>query len=341
MNLFKKCLAGLTVALLATSAVAEHFDDGLSARFAKSLKGKTVAFVPISMGMDLVQGWSAGMQRQAKEYGYKIVVRDANWSVEAGAQAINQLIAEKPDILVIHNMDMQAYNRLVKKANDANISVLAINMKAVTNGDAYVGVDWYQLAAMQAEIMGKICGAPGKSGKVAILQGTPTTIASQVGVSAIEDTFKNSKTIKIVAKQSADWDGTKARAVTATMLKQHEDLCGIIGLWDNQDIGAAAAIREAGKSGKVFLISSGGGNQKSACDNIANGSFGAYVSYDVPGQVRDLNNAIKILLQAKPAPAGSKPFALYTPLKVLSKETLRPDSCWTVDEITKLGGYGG
>jgi hypothetical protein len=60
------------------------------------------------------------------------------------------------------------------------------------------------------------------------------------------------------------------------------------------------------------------------------------VKWDVRGQARDLNDTIKMLLQTKPKP-GSAPFALYTPLEVLTKDNLRPNSCWTLDEI-KAGG---
>jgi ribose transport system substrate-binding protein len=336
----RRVLTALTISLVASVAAAEPFDDGLSKDFYKTMKGKTVGFVPISLGFDLTQGWLAGMQRQADELGYKIVTRDPNWNVEAGAQALNQLIAEKPDILIFHPLDMQAYNRLVKKANDANITTISINMKSVTNGDAFVGTDWYDLAVKQASAMAQLCG-PSTSGKVAVIQGVVTTPTSVIGVQAIEDTLKKFPNIKIVANQSADWDATKAKSVASTILKQNPDLCGFIGLWDGMDVGTAAAIKEAGKTGKVQLVTSGGGNRAAACDNLANGSFTSYVSYDVPGQVRDLNNVIKILLQAKPMPAGSRPIALYTPLKVLTKETMRPDSCWTVDEIKKHGGYGG
>ena len=341
MNLSKKFLAAFTSALLVANAVAEPKDDGLSANFYKSMKGKTVGFVPISMGFDLTQGWLAGMQRQATELGYKIVVRDPNWNVETGAQALNQLIGEKPDILIFHPLDMQAYSRLVKKANDAGIAVISLNLKSVNNGDAYVGTDWYDMGLKQGEAIGKLCGAAGKSGKVAIIQGVVTTPGSIFSLVGIDDSLKKFTTVKVVANQAADWDASKARTIASTLLKQHEDLCGIIDLWDGQGVGTAAAISEAGKTGKVHLVTAGGGNRKPACENVANGSFSTYISYDVPGQVRDLNNVIKMYLQAKPTPPGGKPFALYTPLKVLTKETLRPDSCWTVDEIAKSGGYGG
>ena len=101
--------------------------------------------MPISMGFDLTQGWYAAMKRQADELGYEIIVRDPNWNIDAGAQALSQLIDEKPDILIFHAVDMQAYNKLIKKAVDAGINVIQMNLKSPNNGDAYVGGDWYQL----------------------------------------------------------------------------------------------------------------------------------------------------------------------------------------------------
>lgn len=127
-------------------------------------------------------------------------------------------------------------------------------------------------------------------------------------------------------------DSSKAHAIAGTVLKQHPDLCAIIGFWDNQDIGTAAAIREAGLTGKVKLITDGGGNQDSACKNIANGSFSAYVKTDTRTQAYQLANVIEILLQTKPKP-GSAPFGIYTDNVLLTKDTLKPMSCWTLNQI--------
>jgi len=327
--------------ILAGSAAmaADRYDDGMSANYYANLKGKRVGFVPIGMGFDLTEGWYAGMKRQADALGYEIIVRDPNWSTEAGVQAITSLINEKPDLLLIHNDDQNSYNRVVRRALDANIPVVQINQKVATNSDAFVGADWYQIGIEQANIMIKGCGeGSGKSGEIALVQGKLTSPGSLIVLKGIEDVLAGQTAVKIVANQAADWDATKAHAVTATILKQHPDLCGIVGFWDGQDVGTAAALREANKTDQVLLTTSGGGQQASACDNVANGNFDAYVSYDVAGQARDLNSAVKILLQNRPETPGSHPWALYTPLKVFDKEGLVADSCWTLDNLKKYGG---
>lgn len=331
-------LAATALAVGAGSALAEPFDDGQSKTYYETLQGKRIGFVPLSMGFDLTEGWYAGLKNQADALGYEILVRDPNWNVEAGTQAANGLIAEKPDILILHPLDMQAFNRIVPRALAAGINVIQINMKSITNGDVFVGTDWYEMGEKQTQAVVDACSPKnGKNGKIAIVQGNLATPTATIAGQAADDVLARNPDITVVATQAADWDASKAHAVTSTILKQHPDLCGILGLWDGQDVGTAAAIREAGLQGKVFLVSSGGGSQDAACDNITNGNFDAYYSYDVPGQARDLNSAVKMLLQTRPEP-GTQPFALYTPLKLITRENMTASSCWTLEEQRRTGG---
>ena len=336
---FIKTLVATAAIVAATgAAMTEPYDDGQSKSYYDTLKGKHVAFVPLSMGFDLTEGWNAGLQNQAKALGYTVDIRDPNWNVEAGVQAVNGFIADKPDVLILQPLDQQAYNRLVPKAMNDGINIVQINMKSVTNGDAFVGTDWYEMGFKQAEEIVKACGKDsGKNGKIAIVTGQASTPTIVIGNLAFDDVFAKNPEIQIVAKQSADFDPAKAQAITSTILKQNPDLCGILGVWDGQDTGTAAAIREANMQDQIYFVSSGGGNKAAACDNVEAGNFDAYFSYDVPGQARDLNAAVKVLLQTKPKP-GSAPFALYTPLKRITKENLNPSSCWTLDELKASGG---
>ena len=124
-------LTAMAVGATAAATKAVRADDANSPgpAYYAALKGKKVGFVPISMGFDLTQGWLAGMQRQAKELGYEIIVRDPNWSVENGIQAINSLIAEKPDLLIIQNNDSRSYNQLVKKALASGIPTIQVQQR--------------------------------------------------------------------------------------------------------------------------------------------------------------------------------------------------------------------
>jgi ribose transport system substrate-binding protein len=297
-----------------------------------ALKDKTVVFVPMSMSFDLPEGWAAVMRKEADRLGYKLDIRDANWSTDTGTRAITQVITEKPDILVVQNFDVASYARALKRAVDAGIKVVQVNMKSSFQTDAFVGADWYGIGEYAARRMIEKCGkASGNSGKIALIQGPATAAASVYQLNAISEIVKGTDQIEIVSSQTGDWDQSKARGIAQTVIQQNPDLCGIIGFWDVMDVGTGAAIAESGKD--IYLITSGGGN-KTACQGVEAGTFDEVISYDVPGQGRDLNNAIKILLQS-PAAAGELKFALYTPNRIITKETLTHDSCWDLDLLKK------
>lgn len=325
--------------LAATPALAEKPDDGLVFESAAALKGKTVAYLPIAMGFDLTEAWVTGLRKDAETWGYELTVRDPNWSVDAGAQAFAQLIQEAPDVIVAHPPEIQAYARLIQQAAAAGIPVVVVSLKASVNADYFIGPDWYDMAVQQTNSVIALCGkSHGGSGKIAVMQGVLTNPTSQYGIQAIEATVAASGgEVEIVSNQAADWDASKAKTIATTVLQANPDLCGYIGMWDNMDVGIAAAIREAGKQDTVRLVSSGGGNTDSACTNIENGNFAAYISYDAASQARDVRMAVRGILQNPPAEPGAHPVALYTPLKTIDKATMQPGACWSLDTLQAVG----
>ncbi len=113
----------------------------------------------------------------------------------------------------------------------------------------------------------------GKSNKIAIVQGALSAAASAYTLKGVENVLAKHPEIKVVSSQAADWDAAKAKAITQTVLKQNPDLCGIVGFWDGMDIGTAAAVKEAGLTGKVFVATSGGGERKGACELVKSGAL--------------------------------------------------------------------
>ncbi len=327
MKLFKTGLIAASLLALAGTALAQGIDDPTRAPYYSALKGKKVAYVPVAMGFDLTEGWAAGIRSAIEPLGMTFEVRDPNWSTDAGAQAITSLITEKPDVIVVHNPDVQSYARLLKRAEDAGIHVVQINMRSSYSTDAFIGADYVDMGEQMANrLMAKCSPKNGGNGKVAIIQGVLTAAASAYQMQGINNVFAKNPDMKVVSNQAADWDATKARNIAATVLQQHPDLCGIVGFWDVMDLGTGAAIREAGKN--VYLITSGGGN-KAACDGLNNGTYSEVVSYDVPGQARDMATMIKQLLQNKQK-AGAVKTTLFSPLTFMTKDNITPGSCWTL-----------
>lgn len=325
-------LAGAVGFIPKTDVQATGISDPTLEPYLNTFKGRKVAFVPIAMSIDLAQGWLKGMQKQAQDLGYEVIVRDPNWNTDIGSQAMNQLVNERPDVIVFMNPDLQSYAKILKRADAAGIKLLAVNLKSVYPTH-YIGEDWQLNGRAEAEyIVGKCGAGTGRSGKVAVIQGILTSAASAYQLRGVTEVFSRHPEMRIVANQSANWDAGKARDIAMTVLQQHPDLCGIVGFWDGMDVGAGAAVREASLNQPVYVVTSGGGAKAAACDKLRDGTFSAYLNYDVRGQARDINTVVRILLQS---PRGQQihPFSLPTPPVLLTRETLNNASCWSDDDF--------
>lgn len=330
MNLKQGIYAALSaVAMLAgqsATAQGKGIEEPFHAAYRSALSGKTVAFVPVAMGNELAQGWFAGLKKELEPLGIKVISRDPNWNTNAGAQAVTTLISEKPDVIVVHNPDVQTYAKLLQRAEESGIQVVQVNMRSNYSSVVYVGADWAEIGEKAANAVVAAC--KGKSNKVAVVQGALSAAASAYTLKGVEDVFSKHPEIKVVSSQAADWDATKAKGITQTVLKQHPDLCGIVGFWDGMDSGTAAAIKEAGLTGKVFLVTSGGGEQKGACDQVKAGAFDLNLSYDVPTQASNMAASIKWLLQNK-GKTGTAKGSIYTTIIPITKANADIEgTCW-------------
>lgn len=329
MKYFKTLAVGATMLLGAAGAHSQGIDDPTRAAYYDAFADKTVAYVPIAMGFDLTEGWAAGLKSALEPLGVKFDIRDPNWNTDAGAQAITQLISEKPDVLVVHNPDVQSYARLLKKAEDAGIHVVQVNMRSAYTSDVFVGVDYVGLGQMIGQKLVDNCSPEnGGSGKVAITQGVLTAAASAYQMKGIADVLAANPGMQLVSDQAADWDATKAKNITATVIQQHPDLCGVAGFWDVMDVGTAAAIKESGKN--IYLLTQGGGNQF-ACNGLEAGTYSEVAVYFVPGQARDMAGLIKQMFQVG-VEAGKMKTTLFTPIDFVTKANMKPGSCWTLPE---------
>lgn len=335
MNVKQIASAGLvTLSLLSgyVSAQEQGIENPRSTNFTESLAGKSVVFLPLSMGFDLTEGWAARMRNQAARLGYSFEIRDPAWSTEAGTRALQSLISEAPDLLVVHNPDIQSYARLLQQAQAAGIKVLQINLESNTTTDSYVGADWTEIGITAAEaVVAQCSGGKGVSGKVAIDTGVPTAASDVFQLHGIYSVLNKYPDIEVVSQQATEYNAEKARAIMDTVLQQHPDLCGSIGIWDNQDTGTGSAILSAGKQDQVYLVTSGGGNI-TGCENVLNGMFDLLISYDVPLQGDLLNIEIVRLLQSKNA-AGENKAVYFNPLTLITKDNANSRNCWTIEDL--------
>ncbi len=161
------------------------------------------------------------------------------------------------DLAIIHNPDLQSYARLEQRMVKEGIKVLQVNLETTNPTDYYVGADWVKVGLIQADALVKKCGkGSGTSGKVAILEGSrppPPTSMSSMPTTRSSPTIRRSRSSPTRPRLRSGQGAGDHRDRSAAA----SDLCGIVGNWDNQDVGAGAAVEAAGKSDQVYIVTSG------------------------------------------------------------------------------------
>lgn len=326
-------IAGIAAGAL--SASAQDFKDPFREPAMESLKGKKIAYLPISIGFDLAQAWGGVVKQQAEVYGMEFTSQDPNWSTDAMAQGFTALLAEQPDVIVTQNPDIQSLARLMKQANAKGIVVIQMNMAGAVQTDAVVAPDLVGMGEKIAQKVVEKCGkGTNTSHKVSIVQGVLTGGVSFYQIQGINKVFAENPEIQVVSSQAADWDASKARAITETVLQQHPDVCAVIDVWDGQGVGTGAAIKQAGLSDKVFFITSGGGAQ-SMCDMLKDGTFTAAYNYDAVGMGRDAWTAIMVALQNKQG-GGAIKTQIYSPYRYMTKDDVKDGTCFNPEDYARL-----
>ncbi len=319
--------AACAMACIVASSASAQVDPGPElAR--QALEGKRVVLMPMAMGFDLAQGWNYYIGKEVRSFGGIFETRDPNWSVEAGAQALTDVIASRPDVIIVHNPDLQSYVKLFKRAQEAGIYVIQIDNRSAYNTDAFLGSNWETLGELEATAALQYCGE-GTSGKIGLMQGEEVNASSIDQYNGIMNIVSQHDHLSIAAQPYTDWDATKAQAAATTMIQQHPDLCAIIDFWDGTAVGTAAAIRAAGRTGEIRLITTGGGEEID-CKMLNEGTIDALVSTEVPKQSHAVNGTIKLLLQSG-LPAGTMSIFNYTHETVTTKDDIYPGYCWSLE----------
>lgn len=302
----------------------------LRAHAEAALQGKTIAWVPQAMGLPLTEIWTRVMREEAQARGIKFELRDPNWNATAGLQAVSSLIGERPALMVIHNPNVQIYAAELRRAEEAGIPVVQVNMVSNYKTAAYVGPEWHQVGRMLGEEIIRQCGAgTGTSGKVSIIQGELTSGVSIEQMEGLSAALAADQAIQVVSTQAANWDATKAHDITATVLQQHPDLCATVGFWSTMTAGVHEAIKAAGKLEQVKVYASGG-EGKVDCQHVDSGQITKVLSYNSPDQAKAVIQVASVLLQSGAPPQAFR-IANYSTLHWMEKGRYDPALCydWT------------
>jgi len=248
-----------------------------------------------------------GVVAEAKKQGMEVIVIDAQNDSAKQSNDVEDLMQQGVNALLINPTDSSAISTAVQTANSLGIPVIALDRSA-ENGkvEALVASDNVKGGILAAEY---IVEQLGKDAKVIELEGVPGASATRErgkGFHEIADAQ-----LKVIAKQSADFDRTKGLTVMENLLQGNPGVQAVFAHNDEMALGAIEAIQSSGK--KIAVIGFDG--NLDALNSIKAGKLTATVAQQ-PELIGQLSvKAAKDVLQGKTVEKS-----IPAPLKLVVKE---------------------
>ena len=217
-----------------------------------------LAVVPKAIGFDFWEQVRVGAQCAAKKTSGNVSVQwdgvTAETDVNGQVNLLQNFIQQGVDGLVYAATDAKVLYQVTKSAKQQNVTV--VNIDSGTNpqpSDVPVfATDNVTAAKRVPDLIAEQLGKSG--GDVAFIPFQQGTLTNEQREQGFKEGLKNHPELKLVAEQSSQSDYNKALQVTEDILTAHPDLDAIFAANEPGVLGAAEAVRQAGKAGDVVIV---------------------------------------------------------------------------------------
>jgi ribose transport system substrate-binding protein len=212
---------------------------------------------PITSGTPYSTAYVEAFKAKAAELGVKVKVYDANLSASTQASQAEELLAQKPDAVILSPVAADSAAPIIAKANALKIPISISNSEVspelMEKAVLYTGPPNRQQGEVAAELMADALGGEGDVIIVAGPAGLQVCADREGGFR--EKLAEIAPGITVLDSQPADWDVAKSISVTTSMLtKNGDDVDGVYAMADFMALGAAEALTKAGMDPKEIPI---------------------------------------------------------------------------------------
>jgi erythritol transport system substrate-binding protein len=189
---------------------------------------------------------------KAQELGYETLVQTHDDDAHKQDQIFDMAIAKGAAAIILDNAGVDASIAAVQKAKAAGIPSFLIDREINTTGIAVSQIvsNNYQGANLGAQEFVRLMG---EKGNYFELTGRESDSNAAVRSRGFHDVIDKYPDLKMVAQQSANWSQTEGFQKIETMLQANPDVQGVIAGNDTMALGAAAALKAAGRADVIVV----------------------------------------------------------------------------------------
>ncbi len=255
-------LLAASLALVAAAACAQVRETGGGGQGGGEGKGENapvqLAVVPKAIGFDFWEQVRLGAECAAQRAQGDVTVQwdgvTAETDVNGQVNLLQNFIQQGVDGLVYAATDAKVLYQVTKSAKQQNVTVVNIDSGTQPQpSDVPVfATDNVAAAERVPDLLAKELGEEG--GKVAFIPFQQGTLTNEQREEGFKKGLEQHPELELVAEQSSQSDYNVALRVTEDILTANPDLDAIFAANEPGVLGAAEAVRQAGKAGEIVIV---------------------------------------------------------------------------------------
>jgi len=296
----------VVILLLAFAVVA----GGLCCNETPTRTGRTVAYSSVGDSNEWFVAFAHELEKEAKKRGYQLRVRHAQAKIEKQIADVEDIVASKPDFLILGPIDTKGSAGALQIAKNGGVPVIVVNRDIQGKREDYITKiysDFEWIGEKMAEEIHNAFPADTKEIRVVELHGTPgggNTIGMSEGFRRKMREYDN---MKIVASQLGDFQTEVARNSMESIITSGVKFDAVVCHFDTEAMGAMLALKAAERKmgsdpskGEIIIVGNGG--TKDGLKAVKAGQYHKIVSV-TPYYANQVFDAIEAYSNGKKLPS--------------------------------------
>jgi len=220
-------------------------------------KKVVICLLPKKKGVPYFTSCSDGAEAAAKDLGNVDLRYDGptDGSAEKAAEMIEKWTLKGVDVIAVSCDNPAVLASAMKAAREKGVHVITWDADAAPDTREYFvnQATPQQIGFGLVDAMAKDLGGDSPAGQVAIVTASLTAANQNEWMKHMKERLAKYPKLELVAVKPSNEDQKLAFEVTRDLIKAYPDLRGVFGISSNAFPGAAEAVKQAGKSGQIFV----------------------------------------------------------------------------------------
>lgn len=244
----------VTVAMLSIGALGLAACSGNEADGATGGDDEQIT-IGLSIGIesDFMSQFRSAMEAEAERVGVELIGFNANGDPNAQINHIQDFIIQDVDAIIYIAAGAGAAGVPVRDAREAGIPVVTVDRNPEDEpGDTFIATDSVESARVLGDHVIEVTGG---TGNLAIIQGQIGTTPELDRDEGFTQAMEQAPGIVEVARQASElWAQEEGFAIAQDMLSANPEIDIIFARADGMALGAAQAVRAAGRSDDILIF---------------------------------------------------------------------------------------